>query len=110
MAVNEQTVLYIKDQLSEFADVEIKKMFGGVGIFLEGIMFGMITSKELFMLRVGEANIQDFEAKGSKPLNSEKKGKGMPYWEVPTDVVEDRKELKTWANKAYDIAVAAKKK
>ena len=62
------------------------------------------------MMRVGEANIQDFEAKGSKPLFSEKKGKGMPYWEVPVEVVEDRSELKVWAKKAYDIAVAAKKK
>ena len=110
MAVNEQTVLYIKDQLSDFADVEIKKMFGGIGIFLDGIMFGMITSKEQFMMRVGETNIQDYEAAGSKPLGHEKKKGSMPYWEVPENVVDDRKALKEWATKAYDVAVAAKKK
>ncbi len=110
MAVSESTVDYIKDQLSEFADVEMKKMFGGIGIFLDGIMFGMITAKEEFMMRVGEANQVDFEAKGSKPFHHEKKGKGMPYWEVPVDVAEDRTELKAWASKAYEIAVAAKKK
>lgn len=110
MAVSEQTTLYIKDQLSEFADVEMKKMFGGIGIFLDGIMFGMITAQEQFMMRVGEANQQDYEAKGSKPFHHEKKGKGMPYWEVPVDVAEDRSELKNWATKAYDVAVAAKKK
>lgn len=110
MAVSEQTLEFIKDQLSEFADVDMKKMFGGVGIFLDGIMFALITAKGQFMMRVGEANQRDFEAKGSKPFMHEKKGKGMPYWEVPVDVAEDRTELKAWATKAYDIAVAAKKK
>jgi len=109
MAVSEQTTLFIKDQLSEFSDVEMKKMFGGIGIFLDGIMFGMITAKEEFMMRVRESNLADFEAKGSKPFHHEKKGKGMPYWEVPVDVVEDRTELKAWATKAYGVAVAAKK-
>lgn len=110
MAVSESTIEYIKDQLSEFSDVEMKKMFGGIGIFLDGIMFGMITAKEQFMMRVGEANQQDFEAKGSKPFHHEKKGKGMPYWEVPVDVLENRSELKKWAAKSHEIAVAAKKK
>ncbi len=110
MAVSESTTTFIKDQLSDFADVEMKKMFGGIGIFLEGIMFGMITAKEEFMMRVGEENQRDYEAKGSKPFHHEKKGKGMPYWEVPIDVLEDRSELKAWATKSYEIAVAAKKK
>lgn len=110
MAVSEQTTLYVKDQLSDFADVEMKKMFGGIGIFLDGIMFGMITAKEEFMMRVGEENIQDFKSKDSKPFHHEKKGKGMPYWEVPVDVAEERTELKAWASKSYEVAVAAKKK
>lgn len=110
MAVSEQTTLFTKDQLADFAEVEMKKMFGGVGIFLDGIMFGMITAKEQFMMRVGEANKQDFEAAGSKPLMHEKKKGSMPYWEVPAAVAEDRKALKVWATKAYDVARTAKKK
>lgn len=110
MAVSESTTQFVKEQLSEFADVEMKKMFGGVGIFLNGIMFALITAKGQFMMRVGESNIQDFKAKGSQPFNHEKKGRAMPYWEVPVEVAENRDVLKVWAAKAYDVATAAKKK
>ena len=75
-----------------------------------GIMFGLITSKCQFMLRVGDANREEFAAKGALPFNHEKKGKGMPYYEVPVDVFEDRDELSKWANSALDVAVAAKNK
>ena len=33
----------------------------------------------------------------------------MPYWEVPAEVVEDKKELKKWADKSVAIALATKK-
>ncbi len=35
MAVNDNYLAYVSDQLSEFGEVEIKKMFGGVGFFKE---------------------------------------------------------------------------
>ncbi|MBT8319417.1 MAG: TfoX/Sxy family protein [Gramella sp.] len=42
MRVNQGFLAYVKDQLSEFGEEEIKNMFGGAGIFKEGIIFGMI--------------------------------------------------------------------
>ena len=44
-----------------------------------------------------------------KPFYSESKKKGMPYWEVPIEVFEDRKELAKWASKSYEAAVRTKK-
>ena len=111
MALDQNTIDHVIDQLSSFGEVSIKKMFGGCGLYHEsGIMFGLITAKGQFMLRVGDANRAEFEAKGAQPFNHEKKGKGMPYYEVPVDVFEDRDELANWANSALDVAVAAKKK
>lgn len=108
MAVNKEYLRFIQDQLSEFGDVEIKSMFGGVGIFKDGLMFGKIGG-DIFRLKVDETNKEQYEEKGMKPFHSEKKKKGMPYWEVPQDVLEDRTELAKWANQSFEIAKAVNK-
>ena len=112
MAVSEEYVKYVKDQLSEFGEVDVKRMFGGIGIFREGSMFAMISSDTTFRLRVDNTNQKQFEEKGMKPLYSKKKKKGMPYWEVPQDVLENKDELAKWANQSFAIAQenAARKK
>ncbi len=63
-------------------------MFGGIGFFMEGTMFGMIGN-DVFRMRVDENNQQDYEKRGIKPSCSGSKKKGMPYWEVPAEILED---------------------
>ncbi len=108
MAVKEELLNYITDQLSAFGQVDVKKMFGGIGLFHQGLMFGKIGG-DTFRLKVDEHNKKDFEDRGMKPYFSEKKKKGMPYWEVPVEVLEDKKELAKWAKKSYEAAVRGKK-
>ncbi len=108
MAVNEEYLKYVQDQLSEFGEIEIKRMFGGIGIFKDGLMFAKIGG-DTFRLKVDESNQKQFEDRGMKPFYSEKKKKGMPYWEVPQEILEDRKELAKWANQSFDIALKLKK-
>lgn len=109
MAVSEEYLKYISDQLSEFGGFETKRMFGGVGFFKEGLMFGKIGS-ETFRLKVDESNQGEYEARGMKPFYSETKKKGMPYWEVPADIIEDRSSLAQWAQTSFEIAMKSAKK
>lgn len=109
MAVNEFFLNTILDQLSGFGEVQAKKMFGGIGLFHEGLMFGKIGGEKLW-LKVDEHNQADFEAKGMKAFYSDKKKKGMPYWEVPQEVIDQAPTLAEWARKAHEAAVRAKKK
>lgn len=108
MAINEDLVLYIKDQLSAFGNFETKKMFGGVSFMREGRMFGLL-GHNVFHLKADDINRPDYEAKGMKAFLSSDKKKGMPYYEVPVEVLEDKDQLKVWAAKAYEAAVRAKK-
>ena len=108
MAVSEDYLNYITDQLSEFGPIDTKRMFGGVGIFRDGLMFAKIGS-DVFRLKVDEHNQADYEARGMKPFVHPTKKKGMPYWEVPADVVEDRTTLAQWAQKSFEAALRAKK-
>lgn len=42
MAINEDYLNYVIDQLSNFGDIRVKKMFGRVGLFRDGLMFALI--------------------------------------------------------------------
>lgn len=107
MAVNQEFKAFIEDQLSEFEGFECKKMFGGLGFFREGMMFGMLGGNT-FRLKVDEINQPDYEAYGMQAYHSKKKGKGMPYWEVPQEILEDRSKLADWAARAFEAAQRAK--
>ncbi len=108
MAINEEQLQFIKDQLSESGPYEAKKMFGGVGFFREGIMFGLY-GQDVFHLRVDDGNRAAYEAHGKTAFMSSEKKKGMPYYEVPLTVLEDRHELKNWVEEAYAAALRSKK-
>ena len=108
MAVKEEYLEFVKEQLQLIGDFDTKKMFGGIGFFMDGIMFAMIA-KGIFRFRVDQANQLDFEARGMEPYRTKPNTKGMPYWEVPVDVLENRDELKIWAEKAIEVAVRNKK-
>jgi DNA transformation protein len=109
VAVNQDYLQFIHEQLAGFGDFESKKMFGGVGFFAEGIMFGMI-SKGILRFRVDETNQANYEARGMTKWQPNPSKKGMPYWEVPVEVLEDKSALAAWATTAFGVAVKLSKK
>ncbi len=110
MPIKQEYINYITDQLSEFEGATPKKMFSGVGFFKNTIMFAMISSNNVFFLKLDDHNKPDFEEAGMKPFGYPKKGKRMPYWTVPVHIIEDKNLLKEWASKAFDASQRAKKK
>ena len=109
MKVSEDYKSYIEEQFSAYGDVDFKKMFGGYGIFREGIMFAMISPGDIFRMRADENNVGDYQKEGMQQFPSHGGKKGMPYWDVPAYVLEDQDELKIWADKSYEAAISAKK-
>lgn len=77
--------------LSDLGGITSRKMFGGLGIFSEGSMFGIVDSSGSFFLKVGDGNRDRFEAAGS-----ERHGK-MPYYSVPAEVEANPDTLREWA-------------
>jgi len=105
MPVSPEYKDYILDQLSHVDDVSPRPMFGGLGLFKNGVMFGIVSSKDRFYLKVDEANVSDFEEAGSEPFRPHKDGKMMlSYYEVPVDILDDPEDLASWADKAWEAA------
>lgn len=77
-----------------------KSMFGGVGLYCEGVFFGIIARDALF-LKVDAGNRADYEAAGMKPFRPYPgRGGTMKYYQVPLEVLESAPELAAWARKS----------
>jgi len=97
-------VNYIVDKLSGVGDVSSRAMFGGYGIFNEGLMFALISDGVLYF-KVDDSNREMYEKAGSSKFQH-----GISYWEVPTEIFEDTAKLYEWANVSIEIAQAKAKK
>lgn len=108
MAVSDEFLDYIVDQLSAWNKVVVRKMFGGAGLFFEGRMFGLVAGDTAY-LKADESSRAAFEQSGSAPFRPYPgKPMTMSYWEIPAEVLEDRAALAEWAE--ISLAVARKKK
>lgn len=110
MSVSKEFEEMVVQQLSAFGDYRMRKMFGGIGMFKDDIMFGMITSKDQLYFRTDPINVGDYEAAGMQSFYHEKSKGGMPYYEVPPEIFNAPDKLAQWAQAAFLAAERAKKK
>ena len=95
---------FVVDQLADLGDVTAKKMFGGVGLYCDGLFFGIIARDELY-LKSDDTTRGTFEAAGSAPFRPYGDRAGTTqYYSVPVDVLESAPELARWARKAVTVA------
>jgi DNA transformation protein len=88
-----------------FGPVTVKRMFGGSGIYAEGLCFAIELRGEVF-LKTDELSRADFSAVGSAPFIYVAKGKSRPtsYWSLPAGAHEDGDELRRWAGMGLEAA------
>lgn len=112
MAVSEEYREYVRDLFSGFADVSIRRMFGGAGIFRDGLMFGLIIDDQIY-LKADDHNRPDYESLGQAPLGFERKDgrfMAMSYYVIPDALYDDTDEFTVWAGNAFAAAQRAARK
>jgi DNA transformation protein len=107
MAVSESYRVFVLEQLGRVAPVTGKSMFGGVGIYTQGLFFALIAEDRLYF-KADDVTRPDFERQGMEPFRPFGEDSAMGYYEVPADVVEDTAQLATWMQKAIEVATKAK--
>jgi DNA transformation protein and related proteins len=107
MRVSEGFKALVLDNLTELGGVIPRSMFGGVGLYCDGVFFGIIAADVIY-LKVDAANRGDFERAGMQPFNPYPDRAGtMQYYAVPLEVVESAPELVAWSRKAVAVAERA---
>jgi DNA transformation protein len=109
MAVTTDYLNYVLEQLARVRGLTSRRMFGGQGLYSEGVFFGLIDDDTLFF-KTGDGNRADYESRGMKRFNpwpdEPARSGGMGYHEVPADVLEDAEQLVVWARKSVEVAVS----
>jgi DNA transformation protein len=88
-----------------FAAVTIKGMFGGRGVYAEGLMFALQAGDNIY-LKTDATSRPRFSAAGSTPFvyRSPMGPKETSYWLMPAAASGDADGLKTWCGLALEAA------
>tara|TARA_R110002124_G_scaffold55259_4_gene156456 strand:+ start:542 stop:970 length:429 start_codon:yes stop_codon:yes gene_type:complete len=108
MAVSAEYKDFILEQLEPLGPVRMRGMFGGSGIYLDDLMFGVIFGETLYF-KVDDRNRADYEAEDMGPFTFEMKSGevgSLHYYEVPERLYDDPDELIGWARKSIDVMVS----
>ncbi|HZR19077.1 MAG TPA: TfoX/Sxy family protein [Verrucomicrobiae bacterium] len=108
MAVSPSYREFVLEQLGRVMPVTGKSMFGGVGIYAQGLCFALIAEDRLYF-KVDDATRPSFEQRGMEPFRPFGEDSAMGYYELPADVVEDVAQLESWMRKAIDVAAKSKR-
>lgn len=104
---------FLEDQLHGLGEISVRRMFGGAGVYCDGVMFGLVSDDTLY-LRVDDGNRSAFEAEAMQPFRYEANGRTiqLPYWRAPERLFDEPEEMMTWAREALAAArrVAATRK
>ena len=104
MKASPEYLNFVLEKLSPIGEIKSRAMFGGYGIFHEGLMFALISEDTLYF-KVNETNRDMYERAESNPFPH-----GISYWEVPSDVLEENAALHEWAKISIEIAQESAKK
>jgi len=104
MPVSEGYREFVLDQLGRIAPVTWRPMFGGVGIYQQGVFFALLDDDTLFFT-VDDTTRARYHAAGVGPFTY-----GSPpqvstgYYQVPGELLEDTENLKSWMYEAVEVA------
>ncbi len=96
--------------MAGFGPVTIRAMFGGAGIYHDGLMFALVYDEALYF-KVDETSRRAFEAEKLPPfVYSMKGGKKIDtsYFRSPERCLDDADEMAQWCRVAYGVALKAK--
>ena len=98
---------FILDQFEELGGVQPRPMFGGIGLYHEGLFFGIVAGDVLY-LKVDDRTRADYIAAGMLPFKPYEHRSGtMQYYAAPAAVLESPLELAAWARRAIEAAARA---
>jgi DNA transformation protein len=106
MVASAEFTSFLKELLAPLGEASVRRMFGKSGVFIEGVMLGMVTDNTLY-LRVDDLNREFFrEAAATPPLNYEKGGEtiDLSFWRLPDRLLDEPDEFLDWARSALAAA------
>lgn len=111
MSARDEYAEHLRDLLQPLGQVRLRRMFGGHGIYADGLFFAVIVDQQLYF-KVDAVSRPLFEAAGLEEWIYGKDGKPvhMNYFRPPEDIFDDEEALLLWGRRALDAALRARSK
>jgi len=100
---------YLNEVFELFGPITARRMFGGYGIYHDGLMFALVADGTLY-LKADAENSSYFEEEGLGPFEYDKNGKlvRMAYYQAPDEIMDDREQAAVWARRSFEAALRGK--
>ena len=108
MTVQAQYLAYILEQLAGLPSLRSNRMFGGIGLYSDGLFFGLIDDDTLFF-KTDDRNIAPYRDRHMPRFMPfpDRPEAVLGYHQVPADVIEDAEALVDWARQSVAVALSA---
>ena len=100
----------IRETFSPLGHVSIRRLFGGKGVYFEGVIVAIVYGEEL-RLKADAVSASEFRGAGASQWVYEgRRGEVlMPYWSVPDEAVDDPEAMGHWLRAALGAALRNRK-
>jgi DNA transformation protein len=104
--MSDEFIEYVMELFGPFGTVGARRMFGGHGVYLDGLMFAIVSEDTLY-LKADELNRIEFEQAGCEIFGYARKGKRatLGFIRAPGDAMESPELMLPWARTAYAAAL-----
>ena len=104
--MSDEFIEYVMELFGPFGTVGARRMFGGHGVYLDGLMFA-IVSEDMLYLKADEMNRAEFEQADCEIFGYARKGKRatLGFFRAPEDAMESPELMLPWARTAYAAAL-----
>lgn len=102
MSVSEEERDHIRDLFAGLGAVDVRRMFGGAGVYLGDACFALLVDGALWMRGDDELG-QAYEEAGSERWvyqGRQRAPVAMPYWRLPDIALDDADEAVGWARRS----------
>ena len=93
MAVADADIAFATDLFSDLGSLTTRKMFGGMCLYHEGVVFALLDSEGRLYLKVKGAMAEALATDGADQFHN------MPYWSLPEAALDDPQEACTLARR-----------
>ena len=99
-------IAYLQELFADFGAVTARAMFGGHGLYHDGLMFAVAFEDGLY-LKVDSQTRSLFEAEGCMPFVYAQADKPlvMSYWSAPAAAMDSPQAMLPWARLAFEAAL-----
>jgi DNA transformation protein and related proteins len=107
--MNEEFADYLRELFAPLGPIQIKRMFGGAGIYAEGIMFALLADDVVY-LKADAENRALFEAEQLEAFSYVAKGErrvSLSYFRAPDEAMDSPQLMLPWARGALGAALRA---